>query len=567
MSVKKWKVLSDISEGARLLSKEINISPVTAQILINRGFSSKKGIEDFLNPFLSKLPEMNIGDLDLAAKRLADAVISKETICIYGDYDIDGSSAIALLVGFFRELEAKVFYYQPERFGEGYGLFKEAVDKNVELGADVIVTVDCGSSNADVAEHCRSIGIDLIITDHHKLSTVVPNSFAFVNPHKPGENDYFKDLAGVGVAFYLAMAVRKELRDRKFFNKNIKEPDLKAYLDLVALGTIADVVPVLGVNRILLTAGLKKINSEPRQGLKALISLSGLKGELNTENISYILAPRLNASGRMGSAFETVELLLATSESHAEELALKLDARNKERLLVQSIAWQEVEAIVQANPEKYMNSFSMTFSSADWHQGIIGIVASKAVEKWEKPVAVYSIDKNTGLAKGSARSSKGFNLFKVLDSFKDIFENFGGHLPATGMSIKAERLTEFEKLFELGVRESLKEANIEGLLDIELELRQDELNSKSVKELTCLAPFGTGHPYPLFLCRGLGVLNKTILKEKHLKLKLSGGVDAIGFNMAEQEGKVFDKIDLVFKPAMNEWRGKSSIQYQIIDFD
>ena len=566
MAKYKWNVKSGITDIAKKLAKEVGVSPVVAQVFINRGLCSNYEIKTFLSPLLSKLPDpFLLSDAKRAAERIADAIDKKERICIYGDYDIDGSTAVATLAGFFREIGAPFFYYQPERFGEGYGLSTDAVEKIIKMGADLVVSVDCGTSSIDAAALCKKKKIDLIITDHHKLGDVAPDAYAFVNPHKPGEPAVFCGLAGVGVAYYLAIALRKVLRERNYFNGKKKEPDLKNYLDLVAFGTVADVVPILGVNRILVKKGLEFINSDPRKGIKALAEISGLKGVISSDSISYILAPRLNAAGRMGSASRSVELLLSTDEQESQDLAMVLHEENQKRVSFQNKSWQQVQTIA-GGFDGFDSRYSLTFASEGWHQGVIGIIASKAVEKWYKPTAVYSISEN-GLAKGSARSIHGIDIFNVFSEFREIFEDFGGHDMAAGMSIKTDRIPKFMELFENGVSKYVKSKKIHPTLEVDVEVEPSDLNLKTINEIMEMEPFRSENPYPVFLCRNLTVTNKMVLKEKHLKLKLENNIDAIGFNMSDLQEHIDDKIDVVFKPSINEWNGHRQVQYVIVDMD
>jgi len=561
----KWNVKSSITDNAKSLSKEIGIAPVVAQVFINRGLTSSGDIKDFMSPALSALPDpFLLSDAKSAAERIADAIDKKEKICVYGDYDIDGSTAVAVLAGFFRELGTPFIYYQPERFGEGYGMSADSMKRVIDQGVKLIISVDCGTSNIEAAEYCKKEGVDLIITDHHKLGELTPDVYAFVNPHKPGEPEQFLNLAGVGVAYYLAIALRKVLRERDYFNGKRKEPDLKTYLDLVAFGTVADVVPILGVNRILVKRGLEFINSNPRKGIRALADISGLKGGITSDSISYILAPRLNAAGRMGSASRSVELLLSDDETESQNLAVVLHEENQKRVSFQNKSWQQVQEIAETSAG-LDSRYSLTFASEGWHQGVIGIIASKAVEKWYKPTAVYAI--NNDVAKGSARSIHGIDIFSVFSEFREIFEDFGGHDMAAGMSIKTDRIPKFEELFEAGVSKYVKSKKIHPVINVDVEVKTSDINLKAVNEIISMEPFGSDNPYPIFLCRNIKVFSKTVLKDKHLKLKLENGIDAIGFNMGGMEQHTDDHIDIVFKPSINDWNGTRQVQYVIVDIE
>jgi single-stranded-DNA-specific exonuclease len=565
----KWNIKSTVTEKAKKLSKDLSLSPVTTQVLINRGLDTKEAIQVFLEPSLSKLPDpFLLGDMEKAANRLADAIEKKEKIYIYGDYDIDGSTSIATIVGFLRTFNVDVKYYQPERFTEGYGLHVDAVRNIHKEGTSLLISVDCGTSNIEVAKYCKSVGLDLVITDHHKVGSELPDAYAFVNPHKAGEDPMFSSLAGVGVAYYLLIAVRKVLRERGLFKKT-EEPDLKSYLDIVAFGTIADVVPLMGINRIFVRKGMDVINNNSRMGLAALIEVSALKTKINSDALGFILAPRLNAAGRMGSASRSVELLLSNNEEESKRLAKVLDEENQKRVSFQNKSWQHVQAMVEEmlsgkNAAAFEKKLTLTFANEGWHQGIIGIVASKSAERWYKPTAVYTIGEN-GLAKGSARSITGVDIFSIFSTFKEIFEDFGGHNMAAGMSIKSDRIPKFEELFEQGVSTYVKSKRLLQVLNVDVEVGLEDISTKTVAEISKMEPFGLDNPQPLFFSSDVRVFNKWILKEKHLKLRLDNGVDAIGFNMADLADKIGKTIDMVFKPSINEWNGTRSLQYILVD--
>ena len=566
----KWNIKSTVTEKAKKLSRSLSLSPVVTQVLINRGLDNQEDIRAFFEPSLSKLPDpFALTDMKKAAERLADAIEKKEKICVYGDYDIDGSTSIATIVNFLRSLNVDIAYYQPERFVEGYGLHVDSVKNLYKNGTNLLITVDCGTSGIDTAKYCKEVGIDLIITDHHKVGTESPDAYAFVNPHRSGEDKIYSNLAGVGVAYYLTLATRKVLRDRGFFKAEVEEPDLKNYLDIVAFGTIADVVPLMGINRILVRKGLDIINNNSRIGLSALIEVSGLKTRINSDALGFILAPRLNAAGRMGNASRSVELLLSNNSDEAIQMAKVLDEENKKRVSFQNKSWQQIQTIVdgmvsEKDPSTFDKKFTLTFANEDWHQGIIGIVASKSAEKWYKPTSVYTISSN-GTAKGSARSTPGIDIFSVFLSFKEIFEDFGGHNMAAGMSIKSERIPKFEEMFELGVSNYMKSKKLAPVIDVDVEVGLTDISIKTVNEIYQMEPFGFDNPQPLFFSSDVKVFNKWVLKEKHLKLKLENGIDAIGFNMADKADKLGSTIDMVFKPSINEWNGSRTLQYILVD--
>ena len=567
----KWNIKSGITAKARDFSESMAVSPIVAQLLINRGIDTIESAKAFLDTSFSNLPDpFLLGDMEKAAKRLADAVQNNEKVFIYGDYDIDGATSISTLFNFISDMGLSPEYYQPERFGEGYGLHIDAISKIIKQGAKLIITVDCGTSNFDAADYCKKKEIDLIVTDHHKVADECINAYAFVNPHKEGELPVFSVMAGVGVAFYLVIATRKVLRDRGFFNKVVKEPDLRNYLDMVALGTTADVVPLVGINRIFVKRGLALINKRQRHGLGALIDISRINPELiSTESIGFILGPRLNAPGRMGNASMSVDILLCKNQEKAKAIAELLEAENKKRIQFQNDAWKAVQNIVQAKLDEDGDQFlngrsSLTFSDPEWHQGIVGIVASKATAKWRKPTAIYTLAEK-GVLKGSARSVPGVDIFSIFAEFKEIFENFGGHSMAAGMSIRTENLSKFEELFEKGVAKVTGTKALDRLLDIDLRVELADINMKTVDDINMMAPFGEKNPSPVFCVLSAKVFNKQVLKGKHLKIKLSNGLDAIGFNMGDIADSIGPTINMAFKPVINEWNGLKSLQYLIVD--
>ncbi|MBN1114855.1 MAG: single-stranded-DNA-specific exonuclease RecJ [Oligoflexia bacterium] len=566
-----WSVRSGITDEARDLSKRIGLSPVVSQVLINRGIKSPETASEFLSSPLNSLPDpFGMSDMDRAAGRLASAIINKEKICVYGDYDIDGTAAIVIMLMFLRQLGCDAGYYQPGRFDEGYGLHIDAVREIIKSGVDLLVSVDCGTSNYDTAAFCLKEGIDLIITDHHKIGDKIPEAYAFVNPHRGSEGDAaFTRLAGVGVAYYLLIATRKLLRDRGFFTESLREPNLKEYLDIVALGTVADVVPLKGVNRVFVKNGLDSLNcGRHRKGLKALLDASGLKTRINTEAIGYILAPRLNAAGRMGNATRAVELMLSDDIEHAAGLACELNEENNRRISFQNRVWNDVCLWVekQSENEAFDSISSLVFAAQGWHQGVVGIVASKAVDRWYRPTAVFSLG-DDGIAKGSARSIDGVDLFEIISEFGGVFEKFGGHSMAAGMSLKTERLDRFRELFENGVAKRVDAGVLKPVLDIDLEIRASDISMKTVNEISSLEPFGYENPAPLFLSRNVNIVNKWLIKDKHIKLRFADGTEAIGFNMPECADTVGSRADIVYIPMINEWNGTRRLQFKIVDVE
>lgn len=573
MARTKWNIASGISDKARLMSSEYNISNIASQILLNRGYNTDSLIKEFLYPDISKIPNpFLLSGMKEASKRIYEAIINKEKICIYGDYDVDGITSIVVLKEFLDYFGLEVSYYQPERSDEGYGLHLKSISKIFESGTKLIITVDCGSSDYESAVFCKEKGIDLIITDHHKTGSVYPDAYAFINPHKEGEDEVFKCLAGVGVAFYLLIALRKFLREQGVFN-TLKEPNLFNFLDLVAFGTIADLVPLLGINRILVKKGLELLNSSNvRQGFVALKKISGLDAKvINAEIISYNMAPRMNAAGRMGDASKAVDLLLEKDTVRSILLAKALDEDNFRRISLQNEIWDEInlkvsEYISKNSLTKFEDKKTLVFSSKAWHQGVLGIIASKVTEKWNKPSIILTITAD-GKVKGSARSTQSVDIYKGLSEHESLFESFGGHAFALGMSLDFSKLAKLEKVFEKYVADNYSSKKFEPVTEVDLELSIKELSLATLDGLAVLEPFGFGNTYPVFASRKIKVLDKWKLKDKHLKLKLYNGIEAIGFNLGDYHEIMCDTVDLLYKPVYNEWRGTTKLQFILLDID
>lgn len=573
MARTKWNIAAGVSDKARLMSSEYKISSIASQILLNRGYDTDSLIKEFLFPDISKIPSpFLLSGMKEAVKRIHEAIINKEKICIYGDYDIDGITSIVVLKEFLDYFGLEVLYYQPERSDEGYGLHLKSISKIFDSGVKLIITVDCGSSDYESAIYCKEKNIDLIITDHHKTAVPYPEAYAFINPHKEGEEECFKCLAGVGVAFYLLIALRMFLREEGVFN-SLKEPNLFNFLDLVAFGTISDVAPLNGINRILVKRGLELLNGPNiRQGFNALKKISGLDGKvLTAESISYNMAPRMNAAGRMGDASKAVELLLEKDIVRSILLAKKLDEENFKRITLQNEIWDEInlqvnEYISKKGSSKFEDKKTLVFYSKGWHQGVLGIIASKVTEKWNKPSIVLTVSEE-GKVKGSARSTQSVDIYKGLSCHQNLFESFGGHAFALGMSLDFKDLTKLEKVFEKYVMDNYSSQSFEAVTEVDLEINFKELSLTVLDDLAVLEPFGYGNTYPVFASRKIRILDKWLLKDKHLKLKLANGIEAIGFNLGDYHEILCDTVDLLYKPVYNEWKGAKKLQFILLDID
>jgi single-stranded-DNA-specific exonuclease RecJ len=561
---KKWILPEPDLHLVESIVQQHKISPLIAQVLINRGFVTTEGIEKFLQPSLAQLPDpFLLLDMDRAVERLILALQNKEQITIYGDYDVDGTTATALLVHFFQSLGARVDFYIPHRLHEGYSLNTGALQTLKARGTRVLITVDNGISAVHEAQVAKDLQIDLIITDHHEVPPQLPQATAILNPKRVGDPFGGKELAGVGVAFYLTVALRKALRDRGMLAD--VEPNLRLSLDLVAVGTIADMAPLTGINRILVREGLKVLERAPRPGLRALMEVAGVSDTVSSEQVAFRLGPRINAVGRLEDAATGVRLLLSDNSAEAAALAKVLNEANQARQTLEDDIVQAALAKVEQDRlcERYR---SLVVFDAGWHSGVVGIVASRLVEKFHLPSIVLTRDA-AGL-KGSARSIRGLNLVETLRECSAHLIKYGGHHYAAGLSLHEAELDGFISSFDRLVRRELKAEDFFPAIKLDAESELNWINEKLLEEFARLEPFGLGNPEPLFLLRGVSVHESRVVGERHLRLKIgnsSGRLGAIGFRLAEKIPLLKSRVDLAFAPQWNEWNGSKNIQLRIAD--
>ena len=560
--LKKWVIKHTDGEQAETLARSLGISALTARILVGRGIDSAETGTQFLAPALSSMPDPFLLKGMLAAvERLLVARINSETVCIYGDYDVDGITGTALLVSFLRRVGISCTYFIPNRFNDGYGLHEASLQQIITLGATLIMSVDCGITAVREAAYCRQVGVDLIILDHHTPQEQIPEATAVVNPLQPGCTYPFKLLAGVGVAFNLLVALRSRMRQEGLFSPGA-EPDLRDWLDLVALGTIADVVPLTGQNRMYVTYGLQKLAQSFRPGITALKKVAGIKDSVTCGQVGFRLAPRLNAAGRMESAVPGVDLLLNSDQVECAGIADELDAANAERQSVERGILEQAIAQVEGDG-RYPARKSIVIASTDWHQGVIGIVASRLVERYHRPTLLIAID-GEGNAKGSGRSIPGFHLLEALTGCAEYLPRFGGHRYAAGIGLKAEAVSAFAAAFEAVAAKMLGESELLPLLDIDTEVQPSEVDFALLEELQRLEPFGAGNPEPTLMLRGVTVVERRIVGDGHLKLRVSAGGQlfaAIAFRQAESPTD--GALDIAFFPESNLWNNTTTLQLRI----
>jgi len=544
------------------LAKSLQISPITAQILVNRGIENETEANLFLNCTLFDLPSPYLmKGMDKAVERIKKALENNERIAIYGDYDVDGVTSTALLYSFLKVLKANVTYYNPDRLKEGYGINIDAVKKLAEQGVSLIISGDCGITAVKEIEQAKELGVEFIVTDHHQPPQELPQAVSILNP-KLSECKYpGKEIVGVGVIFNLVIALRRALRDEGFFKNG--EPNLGDYLDLVALGTVADCAPLLDVNRILVKEGIKRMQSPKRLGVQALKEASSIKGEVTSYDLGFKLGPRINASGRMSTAENAVALFISENLGEARELAKELNEKNSNRQSTEAEIIKEAISLLESNPA-LIGANSIVLASRNWHPGIIGIVASRIVERYEKPTMLIAISED-GVGKGSGRSLEGINIYAALSECRELFLQFGGHEQAAGLSIREEDVEKFREMFDKALENS--EEQYEKKLKVDCSIELDSLTDSLISEFELLQPFGIGNPEPALLSRTVEVVSQRIFKDKHLGFKVKKGTklfDAIWFNMKEPF-TLPDKVDMVFTPEFNKWNGKKEIRLRVKD--
>ncbi|WP_303721272.1 single-stranded-DNA-specific exonuclease RecJ [Malonomonas rubra] len=546
------------------LSEKLAIQPLTARALLLRGICTAEQGQEFIHARLGTLPDPSLlPDMAIACSRLEQALVRREKIAVHGDYDVDGITGCTLLVETLRQLGGQVEYHIPLRMKDGYGLSADAIRQAKDNGCQLIVSVDCGVTAHAEADLVSELGLDLIITDHHQPPDELPICLALVNPHLPGSRFPWTELSGVGVAFFLLVGLRRRLRENGYFNHH-PEPDLRQGLDLVALGTIADIVPLSGVNRILVRAGLQLLQQGTRPGMAALKKVADVN-QVTCGAVGFRLAPRLNAAGRLEDAALGVKLLLGDDLQEVQELAELLDSFNRDR---QQIEQQTLEqAISRLSELEKKERYSIVLADPRWHSGVIGIVASRLVERYHRPTVMISLEKEQG--KGSCRSISNFNLYRALQQCAEPLFGFGGHAMAAGLSLSVEKLEVFTELFEQVARRELTAEDLVPKISHDGQCRLSDLSMRQVAELETLQPFGAGNPQPAFYAENCSVIAPRILGEKHLKFDVERDnlqLGCIAFGMAERFEELSDEVDLLFRPGINRWRGQSSVQLQVVDF-
>ncbi len=561
---KVWQAYPERPDIVGQVSSRHGLPPLVARLLLNRGLSDPEEVLAYLEPTLERLASpFGLPDLDAAAARLAQAVRRREPLVVYGDYDADGLTAACLLTQFFQELGLSCSPYIPDRLTEGYGLNQPALEKMAST-VKLLVTVDCGVSDAAEVAWAKGRGLEVIITDHHELPAELPPALAVVNPKRAGEDSPFAMLAGVGVALLLALAVRARLREDGWFNSH-PEPNLRNYLDLVALGTAADVVPVLGENRILLSQGLKVLEETRRPGLLALKEIGGLNGKpITYRDLGFRLAPRLNAAGRLGQARGALELLLAADMSQARVQARLLNELNRRRQLLEQEVLRQAQAMIRQ--QGLDRRAVMLLGREGWHPGVLGIAAARLAEEFHRPVALVSLQDGRG--KGSARSVEGYHLFQGLNACRRHLLKFGGHAAAAGFSIVTENLAALQEALEETFVDQVGEVPLRPRLKVDAAVSLGDLTQDFYEHLKRLRPFGPGNPEPVFACQGVECVNSRVVGDRHLKVALCQGevvVEAIAFDQASRH-PLTGPFEVAFSTRFSSYMGQITPEFQLLDW-
>jgi single-stranded-DNA-specific exonuclease len=564
---KRW-VLKDADEQTiARFGRELKTSPLLSRVLVLRGFSDCGTAKTFLSSSLrDDLPSPFImADMEPALERIVGALKRNEQIAIWGDYDVDGTTGASVLVSFLREIGAAPVYHVPHRIEEGYGLNSDGLTRLREQGVNLVVTVDCGISNAREVAAARAIGLDIVVVDHHQPPEEFPPAVAVINPHRKDCRFPDKGLCAAGLAFYLVIGLRAKLRDAGWF-QNAALPDIRRYLDIVTLGTIADMVPLKGVNRTLIKRGLVELGNSTRPGVVALKQVAGIgTGAVSAGQVGFRLGPRINAAGRVDYGIKVVELLTTESSETARRIAEELEAHNQERRAIESQVLEQ--ALAQA--EQAIDGgarHSLVLAGEGWHPGVLGIVASRIVERFYRPTVVIGF--NDSMGKGSARSIRGFHMVEGFRRCTASLEKFGGHEYAGGLSIRPEQLADFSEAFEAAAHAALAPEQLAPRLEIDAQLEFSNIGMPLMRELEVLQPFGVGNPEPLFSTANAEVAERKVFSAGvRYRLRQNGrAIGAVIFGVGDDyPGKPGEKIDVAYRLAENEWNGTTSVELKIAE--
>jgi single-stranded-DNA-specific exonuclease len=558
----RWRAKSTPnSEQVAQLSESIRVNPNIAAILIQRGIDSyekaekffRPKLEDLHNPFLMK-------DMDVAIRRIQQAVTNQEGMLIYGDYDVDGTTAVSIVYSYFKSFNQNIEYYIPDRYKEGYGISKTGLEYAAQKGFKLVITLDCGIRSNALADYANSLGLEMIICDHHLPGETLPNVAAILNPKRIDCEYPYKELSGAGIGFKLIQAYNEK--------QGMPTEMVYEYLDMVAVSIASDLVDIRGENRVLSFYGLKKLNENPSIGLQTLLEDCPKKDQYNISDIIFGIGPRINAAGRISDATAAVKVLIEKDYNTAKKYAKVLSERNHERKELDTDITRDAIAMVEQS-QRLMDKYSMVLQGEGWSKGVIGIVASRMVEQFYKPTIVFSL--NDGMLTGSARSIKTFDIHEAIGACGDLVEQFGGHKYAAGLSIKVENFDAFADKFEAIVRETVTEEDLIPVVEYDLEIETMSITPGMMKILKQLSPFGPGNAIPVFRTNNLKANQSAkILKDRHLKMQINtphGNMDSIGFGLAEYWPSVTDgqHFHACYCIEENTFNGRTNLQLRLQD--
>ncbi|MFN2438797.1 MAG: single-stranded-DNA-specific exonuclease RecJ [Chitinophagaceae bacterium] len=558
---KRWQINSAVKEKASALYQSLKIHPAICNILVQRGIETYSQAKDFFRPQISQLHSpWSMKDMDKAVNRILHSFDKKEKILVFGDYDVDGTTAVSCMYQFLKMQYSNVEFYIPHRYREGYGISKAGIDFACENNFSLVIALDCGIKSVELISYAKKSGIDFIVCDHHLPDDELPEAVAILNPKQKDCTYPYKELCGCGVGFKLICALAEKL--------GLPQDETYKYLDLVATAIAADIVAMTGENRILAYYGLKKANSNPNYGIKALSILSGLVKEVHIHNLVFMIAPRVNAAGRMDDARKAVHMFISESLEEAMNWAEQLHSDNSERKEADSNITQEALALISAD-EVLINRTSTVVFQPHWHKGVVGIVASRLIDHYYRPTIVLT--QSGEYVAGSARSVIGFNVYEAIHQCKDLLLGYGGHFFAAGMTMESDKVEAFRQRFEEVVSASIHPDLLTPQLLIDAEISLKHITLSFFNIINQMEPFGPGNLNPVFISKKVFDTGYSkIVKEKHIRFVLKQDnviLSGIGFDMAEKMPIVLSRqpLDIVYKIAENEWNGEKSLQLKIID--
>lgn len=560
---KRWNILAGHNEKDKALSQSLKINTTLCKILVQRGIDDFEKSKAFFRPQLKDLHDpFLMKDMEKAVDRISAAIVKNDKILIFGDYDVDGTTSVACMYQFICKIHSPnlVDFYIPHRYREGYGISKAGIDFAVTNGFNLIIALDCGIKSVELVSYAKELGIEFIICDHHLPDIILPQAIAILNPKQPQCNYPFKDLCGCGVGFKLITALAKRFGINESFYFN--------FLDLVATAIAADIVPMVGENRILAYHGIQQINNNPSNGIKSLIQLSGIKGKLTITNVVFVIAPRVNAAGRMDDAKKAVQLFIEPDPTKALEFAEMLHSDNSDRKEADSSITEEALALLEKDPQSFEKKSTVVYKE-HWHKGVVGIVASRLTEKYYRPTVVLTL--NDGIVSGSARSVIGFNLYEAIYACKEYLLGYGGHFAAAGLSMLPENVEAFANKFEDVVAATITSDLLIPQIIIDSPISFSELTMPLYNIICQMEPFGPGNMRPVFIATNITDAGYSkIVKDLHIRFVVKQNdirFTGIGFNMADKFHLLESKqpIDIIFMLDENVWNGETTLQLKVID--